>query len=89
MNHELPTMQSWVSMADLLRIEGVDGQYAELLYFSGIHSVQQLAVFNVHNLTKKMVKTNEKEHRIKEAPSEKQVTGWVNKAKKIDPIIEF
>ncbi len=84
MKQEYWVVESWVSMADLLRIQGVNGQFAELLYFSGIHSVQRLALFNATNLTKKMERTNKKEHRVKETPSVEAVREWIAIAKKLE-----
>ena len=89
MKQEKWVVQSWVSMADLLRIDGVDGQFAELLYFSGIHSVQQLALFNPSNLARKMERTNEEQHRVKTTPNVSTVIKWISLAKTLNKVVIF
>ena len=44
----------WVNHADLFRINGVAGQYAELLEASGVDTVVELGHRNAANLTAKM-----------------------------------
>ncbi len=48
----------WVNHADLFRIKGVAGEYAELLEAAGVDTVPELAQRNPHNLHQKMVTTN-------------------------------
>lgn len=80
-------VRSWMSMSDLLRVRGVDGQYAELLEFSGIHSVQSLAKQTAKPLSKKMFLLNEKEHRVKTAPEAETVAEWIIYATTLSPLL--
>ena len=82
-------IQSWASMADLCRINGIGGQFAELLDFSGMHSVQQLANANASGLLAKMTETNKKEHRVKEVPALATVKDWIEQAKSLDTLIHL
>ncbi len=71
----------WVSMADLIRVKGVRGQFAELLEASAIISVQQLAQQDATVLTAKMEEVNAKEHRTRVNPSREIVSDWIEQAK--------
>ncbi len=82
-------ISSWTSMADLCRVKGVGGQFAELLDFSGIHSTQQLAASNANGLLVKLIETNDNEHRVSKVPDESVVAGWIENAKTLDVLIQF
>src|SRR5262249_22493489 len=56
---------TWVNHADLLRIKGVAGQYAELLEASGVDTVPELAQRNAANLHASMTQTNESKHLVR------------------------
>ena len=73
----------WVSMADLIRVKGVRGQFAELLEASAIISVQQLAQQDATVLTAKMEEVNAKEHRTRVNPSREIVSDWIEQAKSL------
>ncbi|MCF6236961.1 MAG: DUF4332 domain-containing protein [Gammaproteobacteria bacterium] len=73
----------WVSMADLIRVSGIRGQFAELLEASGIKSVESLAQQNIDALTKNMEEVNAKEHRTRINPTEEMVSGWIKAAKEL------
>ena len=49
----------WVNHSDLFRINGVAGEYAELLEASGVDTVVELAQRNPTHLQAKMAETNE------------------------------
>ena len=85
LNQKSWIVRSWVSMSDLLRVDGIDGQYAELLEFSGIHSVQSLAKQKAKPLSEKMFAVNEKEHCVKIAPDTATVAEWIIYATTLSP----
>jgi predicted RecB family nuclease len=73
---------TWVNHADLFRIKGVAGQYAELLEAAGVDSVVELAQRNAANLHAAMVKANSGAKRlVRQLPALKVVEGWVAQAK--------
>ena len=74
-------IHSWFCMADLLRLEGVDGQFAELLHFSGVQSVSELALLEAKKLAKKMKAINAEQHRVKVTPTKEMVSIWIDDAK--------
>ena len=47
-------IQAWISMADLVRIPGIRGQFAELIALSGVLSVKQLATQDANDLIEKI-----------------------------------
>lgn len=89
MNLEDWVISSWVSMADLMRVRGIGGQYAELLNFSDIHTVQALANANAAGLAAKLKQVNDKEHRVKEVPESKTIAGWIDHAKTLPALLSL
>ncbi len=82
------TVRRWVSIADLMRIQGVGSQYSELLEASGVHSVPALAQQDVTELVDKMQLVNQAEHStILTVPDDKQVTEWIEIAKSLPAMI--
>lgn len=77
----------WANMADLMRISGVGEEYSELLEAAGVDTVKELRNRRSDNLTAKMAEVNEAKKLVRQAPSEAQVTKWVEQAKTLDPLI--
>ena len=71
----------WVNRADLARIKGVGGEYADLLECAGVDTVVELAQRNAKNLHAKMAEVNEEKKLVRAMPSDSQVEGWVEQAK--------
>jgi predicted flap endonuclease-1-like 5' DNA nuclease len=79
----------WVNHADLFRIKGVAGQYAELLEAAGVDTVVELSHRNAENLTKKMVEVNEAKKLVRSVPSEAQVKAWIEEAKALPRSVSY
>jgi predicted flap endonuclease-1-like 5' DNA nuclease len=79
----------WVNRADLIRVKGVGGQYADLLEQSGVDTVVELAQRNPKNLHEVLLETNERCHRVKKVPTENQVKGWVKYARSLKRVVEY
>lgn len=77
----------WANMADLMRIAGIGGEYAELLEAAGVDTVKELRTRRPDNLTAKMAEINETKKLVRQVPTEASVTKWVEQAKTIDPAI--
>jgi predicted flap endonuclease-1-like 5' DNA nuclease len=77
----------WTNMADMMRINGVGGQFAELLKGTGVDTVKELATRNPENLTEAMEKLNAEKHLAKTQPSLSMVMKWVEEAKTMAPAI--
>lgn len=78
-------VRKWVSMANLMRVPGIRGQYAELLEASGIHSVQELAGADAEGLASKMSEVNVKEKRTRKVARADTITEWIDHAKSLPP----
>jgi predicted flap endonuclease-1-like 5' DNA nuclease len=77
----------WVNHADLFRVSGVAGQYAELLEGAGVDTVKELRNRNAENLAAKMKEVNDARKLVRRPPSTKVVEDWVAQAKKLPPTI--
>ena len=67
-------------MADLFRISGVAGEYAELLVCSGVDTVKELKMRNAENLAAKLAEVNSEKNLTRKVPSQKTVEGWIKQA---------
>ena len=73
----------WVNHVDLFRIKGVGEEYADLLEASGVDTVPELAQRRADNLHKKLAEINAEKKLVRQLPSENQVQGWIDQAKKL------
>jgi predicted flap endonuclease-1-like 5' DNA nuclease len=78
----------WANHADLFRIKGVAGEYAELLEASGVDTVKELATRNAANLAAKLAEVNEQKRLTRRTPSESVVSDWVEQAGNLAPKVE-
>jgi predicted flap endonuclease-1-like 5' DNA nuclease len=83
------TIRDWANMADLMRINGVGGQYAELLEKSGVDTVKELRTRNAENLAAKIEEINAEKNLTNRVPSITEVTEWISEANTLDPVIEY
>jgi len=74
-------------MADLMRISGIGSEYSELLEAAGVDTVKELRNRNAANLATKMAEVNETKKLTRTVPSEKVVSGWVEQAGSLEPVI--
>lgn len=77
----------FVNHADLCRVNGVAGEYAELLEASGVDTVPELAQRNADNLAAKMAEVNEEKSLVRQVPSATMVAKWVEQAKELPRVI--
>jgi predicted flap endonuclease-1-like 5' DNA nuclease len=70
-------------MADLFRITGVGEEYTDLLQAVGVDTVPELAQRNAENLHKKLAEVNEAKKLVLRVPTQSEVSGWVDQAKKL------
>jgi predicted flap endonuclease-1-like 5' DNA nuclease len=81
------TVYTWIIMADLMRIPGLGGQWAELLWRSGVTSVPDLATRDAADLLQHMKTVNTDEHRVHELPGEKRLRSFIEAAKTLPRLI--
>ncbi len=81
------TARNWATMADLMRIRGLGGQWSELLWRCGVTSVQDLAARDAAALVARMAEVNEAEHRTAELPGEHRVSQFIKGAASLAPML--
>lgn len=79
----------WVNHADLIRVDGVGAEYADLLEEAGIDTVPELATRNPERLHAKLMEVNEAKKLVRRLPTVAQVTAWVECAKGMPRIINY
>ena len=77
-----------VHRADLMRVNGIGGEYSELLDVAGVDSVVELAQRNPQNLHAALEATNNEKNLVRTLPSESQVEKWIESAKTLPRAIE-
>ncbi|WP_422007359.1 DUF4332 domain-containing protein [Pyruvatibacter mobilis] len=77
----------WVNHADLMRISGVGGEFAELLEAAGVDTVKELQHRNAENLAETMKSTNEEKNLTRVVPSADTVAKWIEQAKGMEPAV--
>ena len=80
-------LMSFVSRSDFFRVKGVGRQFGELLQNVNIQTVQQLAAADAGDLNKSMTEVNAQKNLTKAVPSAKQIQGFIDAAKTLDPIV--
>jgi len=77
----------WANLADLMRISGIGSEYSELLEAAGVDTVKELATRRADNLAAKMAEVNAGKKLSRAVPAEKVVSGWIEQAKTLEPMI--
>jgi nucleotidyltransferase/DNA polymerase involved in DNA repair len=81
-------LKSWVHHADLLRVKGVGGEYAELLVAAGVDTIRDLRRRNPTALVAKIISMNGSKKVVRRLPTEAMVSGWIESASSIEPSID-
>ena len=79
----------WVNRADLFRVKGVGSEYSDLLEAAGVDTVVELAGRNAENLAQKMAEVNAEKKLVRQLPSEKQVSAWIENAKTLPRAVNY
>ena len=79
----------WVNLADLMRINGIGQEYADLLEEAGVDTVKELRTRNPVNLHKALAQTNQDKNLVRRLPGLEQVRGWVEEAKGLAPKVTY
>ena len=70
----------WVNHCDLMRIDGVGPEYADLLEAAGVDSCLELAGRNAANLHEALSARNEASTLVQRVPSVEMVQRWISAA---------
>ncbi|MDE6019247.1 MAG: DUF4332 domain-containing protein [Muribaculaceae bacterium] len=79
----------WTNHADLFRIKGVAGQFAELLEAAGVDTVKEFRHRVAANLQPKMEEVNNEKNLCNRVPSVAELQKMIDQAKELDPIITY
>jgi len=77
----------WVNLSDLMRINGVGEEFADLLEEAGVDTVKELATRNAENLAVAVAAANEKKKLTDRVPSAETIQKWIDEAGKMDPAV--
>ncbi len=78
---------AWVNRADLMRIKGIGSEYADLLEAAGVDTIRELRRRNPDRLLLAMTDLNLRRRLIRRLPTNGMVTGWIEAAKGIEPLV--
>lgn len=79
----------WANHADLFRIKGVAGQFAELLEAAGVDTVKEFRHRVAANLQPKLVEVNTEKNLCNRVPSVGELERMIAQAKELDPAISY
>lgn len=79
----------WANHADLFRIKGVAGQFAELLEAAGVDTVKEFRHHVAANLQPKLVEVNDKRNLCNRVPSVSELERMIEQAKELEPAISY
>jgi len=75
----------WVNHADLMRLDGVGSEFADLLEAAGVDSCAELARRNAANLAQTFQEVDAaRPNWIRRIPSEETISGWIEQAKGLE-----
>lgn len=83
-----PQITHWVHMADLCRVAGVGGQFAELLARAQVTTILELAAADATTLARRIAALNREQRLARLTPSPHSVHGWIQHAKKLPRIVD-
>lgn len=79
----------WTNHADLMRINGIAGQFAELLEAAGVDTVKEFRHRVAANLQPKMVEINEQKNLCNRVPAVSEIERMIAQAKELEPLISY
>ncbi|MCM1448720.1 MAG: DUF4332 domain-containing protein [Clostridiales bacterium] len=79
----------WANHADLFRINGVAGQFAELLEAAGVDTIKELRHRVAINLVDKMKEVNYQRNLCNRVPSVAEVQRMIDQAKELEPRLKY
>jgi len=78
----------WVNHVDLMRLDGVGSEYADLLEAAGVDSCTELARRNPANLAQTFAELDAaRPNTVRRVPGETTVAKWVEQAKTFDKVV--
>ncbi|MBE6288181.1 MAG: DUF4332 domain-containing protein [Mediterranea massiliensis] len=79
----------WTNHADLFRINGIAGQFAELLEAAGVDTVKEFRHRVPANLQPKLETVNAEKNLCNRVPSVSELEKMIAQAKELEPLITY
>jgi predicted flap endonuclease-1-like 5' DNA nuclease len=79
----------WANRADLARIKGIGGEYADLLEEAGVDTLPELARCKADHLLTKMAEINATRQLVRKMPVLKQVEDWIKHAALLPRVLKY
>lgn len=79
----------WTNHADLMRINGVAGQFSELLEAAGVDTVKELKHRVPANLKAKLDEVNAQKNLVNRVPGLPEIEKMIEQAKQLEPIMTY
>jgi predicted flap endonuclease-1-like 5' DNA nuclease len=79
----------FANRADLMRVNGVGEEYADLLEAAGVDTVPELAQRKAQNLFDALTKTNTEKKLVRQTPSLSAVKSWIAAAKDMPRVLQY
>lgn len=79
----------FANRADLMRVNGVGEEYADLLEAAGVDTVPELAQRKAQNLLDAMTKTNTEKKLVRQVPTLNAVKSWIAAAKDMPRVLQY
>jgi predicted flap endonuclease-1-like 5' DNA nuclease len=83
------TVLTWANCADLMRVDGIGMQFADLLEAAGVDTIPELAQRNAPNLHERVAALNDEKKLAGRAPTGAEIEAWIVQAKALPRIIEY
>ena len=80
---------TWANHADLFRINGIAGQFAELLEAAGVDTVKEFRHRVAANLQPKLVEVNEQKNLCNRVPSVSELEKMIEQAKGLPIVLSY
>jgi predicted flap endonuclease-1-like 5' DNA nuclease len=77
----------WVNHVDLMRINGVASEYADLLEAAGVDSCAELSHRNAKSLAETFQELDLARNTVRDIPGERVIQGWIDQAKDLDKVV--
>lgn len=79
----------WANQADLTRVKGIGGEYAELLEAAGVDTIPELSIRKAENLYIKMKEINAQKSLVRKLPTQSQVEDWILQADVLPRVLQY
>ena len=79
----------WTNHADLFRVNGIAGQFAELLEAAGVDTIKEFRHRVPANLRAKMEAVNAEKNLVNRIPSVGEIEKMIAQAKEMEPMVKY